>query len=586
MNRLPPVLCRALCCAGSAVLLAGCAGAATVPAAATPHADAAATIEVPAIARPAGETPAWWFRAGAAQAAAASAQAHAGGQRAKNVIVFLGDGMSLPTIAAAHVLAGQRAGVDGESYRLSFEQFPFSALSRTYETDQQTPDSAGTMTAIMTGVKTRAGFIGVSQQPRRQDCAGSRGQELVTALELAAASGMATGAVSTARITHATPAATYGHLPERNWEVDAELTADARAQGCKDFAAQLVDFPGAGLTVAMGGGRTEFLPAGAVDPEYTTAVGRRLDGRNLVAEWSARHPQGRYVWNQRQLDALNLAHTPQLLGLFEPSHMNYEHERPHDAAGEPSLAQMTTAAIDVLKQNPNGFFLMVEGGRIDHALHAGNAYRALDETIALAEAVKAAQAATNPADTLIVVTADHSHTMTFAGYPRRGNPILGKVHGATSSYDEESAPGLATDATGLPYTTLGFASGPGYIGASDRQAEGPKHYPHTPNQISPATQGRPDLTAVDTTDPDYLQEATVPLKSETHGGEDVAIFATGPGAAAFHGELEQNAIFHVIVQHTPRLRTELCRLGSCNAAGVPVDRPLYSRWLQQEGGGR
>ncbi|MFK2906027.1 alkaline phosphatase [Dyella ginsengisoli] len=586
MNRLPSALRRALCSAGCAALLAGCAGVATAPAAADRGAATAAAISVPAIARPSGETPAWWFRAGAAQAAAASAQAQAGGQRAKNVIVFLGDGMSLPTIAAAHILAGQRAGVDGESYRLSFEQFPFSALSRTYETDQQTPDSAGTMTAIMTGVKTRAGYIGVSQVPRRDDCAGSRGQELVTTLELAAAAGMSTGAVTTTRITHATPAATYGHLPERNWEVDAELTPEAKAQGCKDFAAQLVDFPGGGLTVAMGGGRTEFLPAGAADPEHATAVGRRLDGRNLVAEWTARHPQGRYVWNQHQLDALDLAHTPQLLGLFEPSHMHYEHERLHDAAGEPSLAQMTTAAITVLRQNPNGFFLMVEGGRIDHALHAGNAFRALDETIAFAEAVKAAQAATDPADTLIVVTADHSHTMTFAGYPRRGNPILGKVQGHTSSYDEGSTPGNAPDATGLPYTTLGFASGPGYTGASDRQSEGPKHYPHAPNHISPATQGRPNLTDVDTTDPDYLQEATVPLKAETHGGEDVAIFANGPGAAAFHGELEQNAIFHIIVQHTPRLRTELCQLGSCNAAGVPVERPLYSRWLQQEQQGR
>ena len=167
-------------------LLGACA---SVP----PTTSAHAAIDVPAIQRPQGETPQWWFRNGAAQAAQASAQAHAGGQRAKNVIVFLGDGMSISTIAAAHVMAGQRKGVDGESYRLSFERFPFSALSRTYETDQQTPDSAGTMTAIMSGVKTRAGFIGVSQVPKRQDCAGTRGQELVTTLELAAAAGMFVG---------------------------------------------------------------------------------------------------------------------------------------------------------------------------------------------------------------------------------------------------------------------------------------------------------------------------------------------------------------------------------------------------------
>ena len=552
-----------------------------------PMTSSPAAIAVPAIQRPQGETPSWWFRSGAAQAALASAQANAGGQRAKNVIVFLGDGMSIPTIAAAHVLAGQRAGVDGESYRLSFEKFPFSALSRTYETDQQTPDSAGTMTAIMTGVKTRAGFIGVSQVPKRQDCAGTRGQELVSALELAASAGMATGAVTATRITHATPAATYGHLPERNWEVDADLSEAAKAAGCKDFAAQLIDFPVAGgLTVAMGGGRTEFMPAGADDPEYPNRVGQRLDGRDLIGEWTSSHPDGKYVWNAAQLKALDLAKTPRLLGLFEPSHMNYEHERPRDKAGEPGLAEMTASAIAVLKRNPNGFFLMVEGGRIDHALHAGNAYRALDETISFAAAVQAALEHTDPAETLIVVTADHSHTLTFAGYPRRGNPILGKVRGATDSYDDESAPGLARDATGLPYTTLGFANGPGYTGASDQQPEGSKRYPHNPREYSGIGNGRPDLREVDTTDPDYLQEAILPLKSETHGGEDVAIFATGPGAAAFHGELEQNAIFHVIVQHAPRLRAELCKLGSCNADGVPVQRPTRQAWLQQAGAAR
>ena len=289
MNHLSILARRGLFLAATACLTA----CAAQPAAPT---QAAAAIDVPAIKRPEGETPQWWFRSGAAQAAQASAQANARGQRAKNVIVFLGDGMSLPTIAAAHVLAGQRKGLDGESYRLSFEQFPFSALSRTYETDQQTPDSAGTMTAIMTGVKTRAGFIGVSQIPRRQDCAGSKGQELVTTLELAAAAGMSTGAITTTRITHATPAATYGHLPERNWEVDAELSAQAKAQGCKDFAAQLVDFPVAGgLTVAMGGGRTEFMPAGETDPEYATKVGQRLDQRDLIAAWKARGAGGAYV---------------------------------------------------------------------------------------------------------------------------------------------------------------------------------------------------------------------------------------------------------------------------------------------------
>jgi alkaline phosphatase len=564
--------------AGVVTLVCGCA---MQPAA--PTTAAATAIDVPAIRRPQQETPAWWFRSGAAQALEAGRVANGPAQRAKNVIVFLGDGMSIPTIAAAHVLAGQRKGVDGESYRLSFEKFPYSALSRTYETDQQTPDSAGTMTAIMSGVKTRAGYIGVSQVTNRQDCAGTKGQELVSTLELAAAAGMATGAVTTTRITHATPAATYGHLPERNWEVDTAMTEKARAEGCKDFAAQLVDFPLAGgLNVAMGGGRTEFMPVGQTDPEYADKKGQRRDGRDLVAEWKAKHPDGAYVWNEAQLKALDPSGTSHVLGLFEPSHMNYEHERPRDKSGEPSLAEMTRAAIDVLKKNPKGFFLMVEGGRIDHALHAGNAYRALDETISLSDAVQAALDSTDASDTLIVVTADHSHTMTFAGYPARGNPMLGLVRGVTDSYDEEGGGGLARDAAGMPYTTLGFANGPGYTGASDKQPEGSKRFPHEPHSYKKIAGGRPDLTGVDTAAPDYMQEAIVPLKGETHGGEDVAIFAHGPGASAFHGELEENAIFHVIVQHAPTIRDELCRLGSCNADGIPVQRPVYARLLEQK----
>src|SRR5690606_29268876 len=127
-----------------------------------------------------------------------------------NVIVFLGDGMSLPTVAAARILEGQRKGGSGEENRLSWENFPATALSKTYNTDAQTPDSAGTMTAITTGVKSHMGAIGVYAGDRN-DCAGSLGKQAQTWLELADAAGMATGIVTTARISHATPAATYAH---------------------------------------------------------------------------------------------------------------------------------------------------------------------------------------------------------------------------------------------------------------------------------------------------------------------------------------------------------------------------------------
>ncbi|MCG6573009.1 alkaline phosphatase, partial [Acinetobacter baumannii] len=181
--------------------------------------------------------------------------------------------------------------------------------------------------------------------------------------------------------------------------------------------------------------------------------------------------------------------------------------------------------------------------RIDHANHAGNAYRALDEPVSLSDAVRVA-VQTAPPDTLIIVTADHSHTLNFVGYPLRGNQILGKVHGTDGEEGDHSQ--LATDLACQPYTTLSDANGPGYTGANNAQPAGPKKYPHEPSSSEPAS-GRPDLTHVDTEAPSYMQEALVPTKSESHGGEDVGIWATGPGSAAFRGTLEENVIYHVIV---------------------------------------
>jgi len=224
--------------------------------------------------------------------------------------------------------------------------------------------------------------------------------------------------------------------------------------------------------------------------------------------------------------------------------MKFEADRATDAAGEPSLSEMTAKALDLLERAPKGYFLMVEAGRIDHGHHAGNAYRALGETIELSNAVRLARERTKPEETLIVVTADHSHTLTIAGYPKRGNPILGLVVGSSGEAAASNAP--AQDLTGHPYTTLGYANGPGYAGASDVQSEGPKRLPHFAKSSTGITKGRPDLTVVKTDDPLYLQESTLPLGSETHGGEDVPIYAGGPGAALFHGVREQSFIYHAL----------------------------------------
>lgn len=544
-----------------ATLLAGCA---TTPATSSAP-TAAPRIDVPVVAHPGGETPAWWYRNGAARAAANGAM----NGRAKNVILFLGDGMSLTTVAAARILDGQRKGGSGEENLLSWERFPHTAFSKTYNTDSQTPDSAGTMTAITTGVKTHMGAIGVSAG-RRDDCADSLGKAALTWLELADSAGLATGIVSTARLTHATPAATYAHVPDRNWENDTDLPKAAVEQGCRDIAQQLLTSSrfGHGPTVALGGGRAEFTSTEQRDPEYDDKVGERLDGRDLPSEWLKANPGGQYVWNRQQLEAAKDA--PRLLGLFEPDHMQFDHDRSRAETGEPSLAELTRAAIHTLSRSQDGYVLMVEGARIDHANHYGNAFRALDETIAMSEAVQAALDATSRDDTLIVVTADHSHTLNFVGYPVRGNPILGKVRGQGS---EDDIPGdLARDQSGLPFTTLSYANGPGYTGESNQQKAGPKRFIHAPSNVE-TSEGRPDLTAVDTEHPDYLQESLVPLKSESHGGEDVGIWAIGPGSDAVRGTVEQNTIYHFIVQSTPKLRQRLCAANTCNADGVPVELP-------------
>lgn len=524
------------------LMLAACAGGPPVSGVTITPAPMTRVVEVPKIQHPQGETADWWFRSGAAEAAARGAM----DGTARNLILFVGDGMSLTTVAAARILAGQRAGQSGEEYRLAWENFPSTALSRTYNVDLQTPDSAGTMSAMATGVKTRAGVISVGQSMQRSDCSGLAEGRLMTLWELAAAAGLETGVVTTTRLTHATPAATLSHVPDRAWETDADIPEAARQQGCTDIAQQLINSPyGNGPKVLMGGGRVNFMPASQSDPEYPNVQGRRGDGRDLIAQWQQRHPDGAYVWNAAQLAAAP-TNAP-VLALFEPSHLQWEDQRARDPAGEPSLAEMTAAAITHLSSAKHGFVLLVEGGRIDHANHAGNAFRALNETIAMSDAVDAALALTAGTDTLILVTADHSHTLSFVGYPDRGNAILGKV----ANEDKSGHARFAADRNGLPYTTLSYANGPGYRGA------GP----------------RPDLTDVDTSDPEYLQEALVPMANESHGGEDVGLWAVGPGSAAVRGNIEQNTIFHFLLQAHPYLRQAVCERHGCNAAGVPVALP-------------
>lgn len=436
--------------------------------------------------------------------------------KARNIIIFIGDGMGVSTLTAARIHQGQRQGLDGESYVPAMDRLPYAALVKTYSHDGQVSDSAPTATAILAGVKTRNGVIGVGPEAAENECATGRRHELPSLFGLAQSMGRATGIVSTARITHATPAAAFAHSAQRDWEADSDLSAAAKSEGCIDIARQLVEGQvGSRLDLVLGGGRANFLPATARDPEYPAVAGKRADGRDLIAEWKRSHPRGAFVSNRAMLEGTDLASASHLFGLFEPDHMRYEADRSADPAGEPSLAEMTRAAITMLERKGSGYVLLIEAGRIDHAHHGGNARRALEDTVALDEAVAAAMAMTKRDDTLMIVTADHSHTFAISGYPERGNPILGlaAVDGKALKAKDDKA-----------YTTLGYANGPGAT------ADGP----------------RADPASEDTAALDYRQQALVPLGSETHGGDDVVARASGPMAHLVSGTIEQHSLYHIM----------------------------------------
>ncbi len=438
-------------------------------------------------------------------------------RKARNVIIFIGDGMSVTTLTAARIFEGQQKGVDGESYVAQMDRLPYTALVKTYSHDGQVPDSAPTATAIVSGVKTLNGVIGVGPQSVEDNCAATAAYKVQSLFELAEDKGYATGIVSTATITHATPAATYAHTAQRNWEVDSVMPEAAKKEGCTDIARQMIEWPhGNGFEVMLGGGRQHFMPATAADPEYPDKRGKRADGKDLIATWQAANPGGAYVWNNDGFGAVDAKKASKLLGLFEQSHMQFDADRTAAGAKEPSLAEMTTKAIAMLNKNRKGYVLMVEAGKIDHGHHAGNARRALQDTVALNDALKAAMDAVDLRDTLIVVTSDHSHTFTMSGYPQRGNPILGSV------IDQSGKPILAQDGKG--YTTLGYANGPGAV----------------------TTSARTDPLKEDTQALDYKQQALTPTGSETHGGDDVVARAAGPKAYLFKGTIEQNTIYQIM----------------------------------------
>ncbi|OCT57623.1 hypothetical protein XELAEV_18003267mg [Xenopus laevis] len=464
--------------------------------------------------------------------------------RAKNLIMFLGDGMGVTTITAARIYQGQVEGQPGEENIMAMETFPYVALSKVYNVDAQVPDSAGTGTAYLCGVKSNSGTLGVSAAATYGNCVSSNGNEVTSILHRAKQAGKSVGIVTTTRVQHASPGAAYAHSANRNWYSDNEMTQDMINKGCKDIAYQLVH--NTDIDVILGGGRAYMYPAGTPDPEYinsTSSRGLRKDGLNLTDLWLSKRKNAKYVWNKAEFDAVNVDTTDYLMGLFEPKDMKYELNR--DKSLDPSLAEMTEKAIKILSKNPNGFFLFVEDiGRIDHGHHDGNAKQSLTEALEFDKAVLRGGQLTKENETLTVVTADHSHVFTFGGYTDRGNNIFGLAPSRGSDFK--------------PYTSLLYGNGPGYPLPDAERA---------------------NITGVDTGSDSYLQQAAVPVVSETHGGEDVAIMAKGPQAHLFHGFHEQSYIAHVMAYAACLEPYTECPETSGSSIYPATILPLLTAWL-------
>lgn len=155
----------------------------------------------------------------------------------------------------------------------------------------------------------------------------------------------------------------------------------------------------------------------------------RSDGRNLPKEWLHNRNNAKYVTNNKELKSIDYNNVDYVMGLFANNHMSYNSLRNRESDGEPSITDMTIAAIKILnnKSNKNGFVLMVEGGKIDQAHHQNLAKMALEEFVEFENAIEEAVKMSGE-DTLIIVTSDHGHSMVFNGHAERGNDILGKIY--------------------------------------------------------------------------------------------------------------------------------------------------------------
>jgi alkaline phosphatase len=458
-----------------------------------------------------------------------------GPRKAKNVILFIGDGMSPAHRAAARILAKGIA--EGKARgKLAIDDMPQMALVATAGSDSIITDSANSASAYATGHKSAVNAMGVYAD-RTASPLDDPKVETITSL-VKRRHGMAVGIVTNTEIEDATPAAMVTHVRRRS-EYDRIV---------EQFFAAKPD-------VLMGGGRANFLPKSADGS-------KRRDDSDFVGQF---RDAGYAVALTGPEMAKAAESSSKLLGLFTLGNMDGALDRKFLQGGtvrkypeQPDLTEQVSAALNVLSKNDAGFFLMVESGMIDKYTHLLDMERAVYDTIMLDNAVKLARdwASKRSDDTLILVVADHNHPVGLVG---------------TIDDDMTSTPNVPMRERVRVYERAGFpnygapdAEGyPARVDVSRRlalfSASLPDHY----ETFRPKLDGPNDPTVTGKEPNTYIANErykNVPgavfrfgnlpamINADVHSGEDVILTAVGPGSERVHGSMDNTEVFRVMAE--------------------------------------
>jgi alkaline phosphatase len=455
-----------------------------------------------------------------------------GPRKVKNVILFIGDGMTIANRTSARVLS---KGIDEGKYqgKLAFDDMPNMALIGTSGSDSLITDSANSMSAYTTGHKTAVNAMGVYVS-RAADNLSHPKVETISEL-IKRKTKMSVGIVSDAELQDATPGAMVAHTRRR---ADKSYIAD-----------QLL---ASGAEVILGGGSAYFYP-------QSTKGSKRKDDKNLVAQFQSSGYE--IALNKQELLAAGNAKTSQkLFGVFHPDNMDGSLDRfflkkntVAQYPDQPDLTDMTQAAINVLSKNPNGFFLMVEAALIDKFNHPLDWERAAFDTIMLSNAVQIAKdfAKKNP-DTLIIVTPDHTHSGSISGVVNDAKP--GALREKVGVYADAGYPN---------YPKANVAGYPTQIDVSKRLAFFYGNYPDHYETLRPKLDGtfKPavkDESGKYVANPKYIQfqedaihmPGNIPSHQEmgVHTADDAVLNAMGPGSEKFRGFMDNTEVFKVMVE--------------------------------------